>query len=448
MRLSNYIIPVSIFVHLLLINTILGFFVPDTYLHFWAVAYFNASWLLAAYWLNFYPTSRKERFWDGFPRFLQLLTIFGLAYFAWFGYRRAGDVASSNEFLALGVIYTCFVVYRVFFFWARSSYRERGGNLVNVVVIGRDRNLKKLRSVFDEEDLGYRYKGYFDNNHSNSPTYLGKIEESFRYILEQGVEQIYCTVSRLSQAELLNLMAFADNNMKKLKIIPDNKEIFTRAMKIELYRSVPVLNMRGLPLETTYAKVVKRSFDIVFSLLVIVFILSWLAPLLFILIQQESGGPLFFKQKRHGVNRDVFWCYKFRSMVTTQDANTKMSTRNDARVTRLGRILRRTSIDELPQFYNVLLGDMSVVGPRPHMELHTEKYQTSVDKYLVRHFVKPGITGLAQIRGYRGEILEKADIVNRTRLDIFYVEKWSLRLDLRIIYYTVINAIKGEEKAY
>ena len=135
-------------------------------------------------------------------------------------------------------------------------------------------------------------------------------------------------------------------------------------------------------------------------------------------------------------------------MTTTADANTKMMTKNDKRVTKLGRILRRTSIDELPQFYNVLLGDMSVVGPRPHMELHTEKYQTSVDKYLVRHFVKPGITGLAQIKGYRGEIVAQSDIVNRTRLDIFYVEKWSLWLDVKIIIKTVLNAIQGEEKAY
>jgi len=135
-------------------------------------------------------------------------------------------------------------------------------------------------------------------------------------------------------------------------------------------------------------------------------------------------------------------------MITTADADTKMMTKHDKRVTKLGRILRRTSIDELPQFFNVLLGDMSVVGPRPHMEVHTEKYQSSVDKYLVRHFVKPGITGLAQVRGYRGEILQQADIINRTRLDIFYVEKWSLWLDVKIIIKTVLNAIKGEEKAY
>ncbi|WP_405325946.1 exopolysaccharide biosynthesis polyprenyl glycosylphosphotransferase [Leeuwenhoekiella sp. LLG6367-2.1] len=448
MRFSKYTIPISIFIHLVLINGVLSIFIPDTFLNIWAIIYFNTSWLLSTYWLNFYPTSRKERFWDKFHSFLQLLVVFGLAYFAWFGFKRADITASSSLFFTLGVIYICFLVYRISFFWARSSYREMGGNQVNVVVIGRDRNLKKIRSVFDEEDLGYRYKGYFDNQYSQSPTYLGKIEECFQFILNNNVDQIFCTVSRLSQAELLNLMAFADNNMKKLKIIPDNKEVFTRAMTIEMYRSVPVLNMRELPLDTLWAHVTKRIFDIAFSLLVIVGILSWLSPFIFILQRFDSNEPLYFKQKRHGVERKTFWCYKFRSMTTTPDAHKTMISKNDKRVTKLGRILRRTSIDELPQFFNVLLGDMSVVGPRPHMELHTEMYQSSVDKYLVRHFVKPGITGLAQIKGYRGEIIEQSDIVNRTRLDIFYVEKWSLRLDIKIVIKTVINAIQGEEKAY
>lgn len=162
----------------------------------------------------------------------------------------------------------------------------------------------------------------------------------------------------------------------------------------------------------------------------------------------DSKGPLFFKQKRHGVNRKTFWCYKFRSMTKSKNSDTKMATKNDMRITRLGKILRKTSIDELPQFINVLMGDMSVVGPRPHMVVHTEQYQNSVDKYLVRHFLKPGITGLAQIQGYRGEIIYKSDIINRVRYDIFYMEKWSLGLDAKIIIMTVYNAIKGEERAY
>ncbi|WP_339813926.1 exopolysaccharide biosynthesis polyprenyl glycosylphosphotransferase, partial [Zunongwangia profunda] len=248
--------------------------------------------------------------------------------------------------------------------------------------------------------------------------------------------------------ELGSLINYADNNLKRIKIIPDNKEIYTRAMNVELFGSVPVLNLRKLPLETDIAKYTKRTFDIVFSLLVCILLLSWLVPIIAILIKSESKGPIFFKQKRHGVGKKEFWCYKFRSMAVNKDSDTKMMTKNDTRVTKIGAFMRKTSIDELPQFFNVLKGDMSVVGPRPHMEAHTNQYQKSVDKYLVRHFAKPGITGLAQIKGYRGEIIEASDIINRTRLDIFYVEKWSLYLDIKIILSTVINAVRGEEKAY
>ena len=219
-------------------------------------------------------------------------------------------------------------------------------------------------------------------------------------------------------------------------------------MSIELYDTIPVLDLRKVPLDTEYARLVKRIFDILFSSLVIIFVLSWLSPLLFILIKLESPGKLFFKQKRNGFKRQVFWCYKFRSMSINASSDTKMATKNDVRITRIGKFLRKTSIDELPQFFNVFLGEMSVVGPRPHMELHTWDYEDSIDKYLVRHFVKPGITGLAQIKGFRGEITQKNDILNRVRLDIFYVEKWSLALDLKIISDTISNAVLGEENAY
>lgn len=189
-------------------------------------------------------------------------------------------------------------------------------------------------------------------------------------------------------------------------------------------------------------------FDILFSGIVILFVLSWLTPLLYILIKFESRGPLFFKQSRHGFNKEPFYCYKFRSMAVNLDADLLMNTKNDVRVTRIGKFLRKTSLDELPQFFNVFMGDMSVVGPRPHMEVHTTEYGASVDKYFVRHFAKPGVTGLAQIKGYRGEIVQRSDIVNRVRMDIFYLEKWSPLLDLKIIYATVANAMVGEEKAY
>ena len=266
--------------------------------------------------------------------------------------------------------------------------------------------------------------------------------------MENGVDEIFCLASQLNQQELYKLISFADNNLKKIKIIPDNKEIFTRAMEVELFNTIPVLNIRKSPLESFNGFYGKRLFDILFSSIIIVFILFWLIPILFVLIKLESKGPLFFKQKRHGINKKTFYCYKFSSMAVNTDSHLKMATKNDMRITAIGKFIRKTSIDELPQFINVFLGHMSVVGPRPHMEAHTFEYEASVDKYLVRHYAKPGITGLAQVKGYRGEIEKPSDIINRTRLDIFYLEKWSPMLDLRIIAYTFTNAFIGEEKAY
>ncbi|MGP1992313.1 exopolysaccharide biosynthesis polyprenyl glycosylphosphotransferase [Zobellia laminariae] len=445
---SDWIIPVSIAVHLFIINSFLYFLTPETYTNVYYILHYNVSWLLITYGLSYYTRKRKEGFFTNIHKVIQLYLIYGLAYFALFGI--TGRIYKSLEqqlFIYL-MICVALTAYRVVFFWLRRKYRMWGGNSVKVVVIGRDKNLKKIRKVFDDSELGYRYMGYFDDKKSKSPTFLGPVMDCFLYILENNIDEIYCVASKFNSKELRNLIDFADNNLIRVKIIPDNKEIYSRGMFIELYETVPVLNLRRVPLDTLFARVIKRTFDIFFSSLVIITILSWLTPLMYILIKSESPGNLYFKQKRHGLKRKTFWCYKFRSMTASTDADSKMATKGDMRVTRVGRIIRKTSIDELPQFINVFLGEMSVVGPRPHMELHTEDYEVSVDKYLVRHFVKPGITGLAQIKGYRGEIGEKKDILNRTKLDIFYVEKWTLWLDIKIIIQTVINAVRGEENAY
>lgn len=447
MKKSALIIPISVIVHLAIINLTLYHFTPSTYFIYPGIVWYNLSWLLVAIGLNYYPTARNEKFNTEFYKFLQQNLIFGLAYFTVLAFLKI-PFNPIYQLYILGILFFNLSIFRWCFFYLRKVYRMEGGNSLKVVVIGREANLKKIKTVFEQPEFGYRYNGYFDNNFSSSATYLGPIQNCFQYILENEIEEIFCMVSQLTKQELEELISFADNNLKKLKIIPDNKEIFTRAMNVELFGSVPVLNLRLLPLDTEIAKYQKRIFDIFFSSLVIIFVLSWLTPLLFIFIKLESKGPLFFKQRRNGYNRKEFDCYKFRSMAVNEEANFKMSTKNDRRITKLGKILRKTSIDELPQFFNVFLGNMSVVGPRPHMEAHTLEYETSVDKYLVRHFAKPGITGLAQIKGYRGEIENRSDIVNRTRLDIFYLEKWSTYLDIKIIFSTVNNAVRGEEKAY
>lgn len=236
--------------------------------------------------------------------------------------------------------------------------------------------------------------------------------------------------------------------MKLLKFIPDNRELFTKKLEYQYLGITPILSLRRIPIDAPLNHFTKRFFDIVMSIVVIVGVLSWLTPLLAILIKLDSKGPVFFKQKRNGLDYHEFDCYKFRSMLPNDDADLEQVSKNDKRITPIGSFLRKTSIDELPQFINVIKGDMSVVGPRPHMVSHTHMYAERIDKFMVRHFIKPGITGLAQVSGYRGEVENDGDIVNRVKYDIFYVENWSLFLDVKIVLTTLYKAITGDDKAY
>src|ERR1700744_46498 len=192
----------------------------------------------------------------------------------------------------------------------------------------------------------------------------------------------------------------------------------------------------------------KRSFDILFSLFIIFFVFSWLYPILAILIKLESKGPVFFVQLRTGRNNMHFKCYKFRSMRVNGDADKKQATLNDHRITRIGAFMRKTSLDEIPQFFNVLIGNMSIVGPRPHMISHTEQYSQLIDKFMVRHFLKPGITGYAQTNGFRGETKTTEDMLKRVEADVWYLENWSFLLDLKIIFLTMWNFVKGDKNAF
>jgi len=210
----------------------------------------------------------------------------------------------------------------------------------------------------------------------------------------------------------------------------------------------PVISSRAEPLENVNNKMFKRIFDICFSVFVIVFVLSWLIPLIALLIKLETKGPVFFKQQRSGKNNLPFFCLKFRSMSVNSEAHIKQATKFDSRITKVGAFIRKTSIDELPQFFNVLAGNMSVVGPRPHMLQHTEQYSAIIDKFMVRHLLLPGITGWAQVNGLRGETNLEGDMEKRVEADIWYLENWSMLLDLKIAFLTVWQIFTKNDKVY
>ncbi|MBL4658379.1 MAG: exopolysaccharide biosynthesis polyprenyl glycosylphosphotransferase, partial [Flavobacteriales bacterium] len=268
------------------------------------------------------------------------------------------------------------------------------------------------------------------------------------YAKRNKVEEIFCAIPLAATEKIRKLIRFADNNMIRFKIVPDFSGFYNRNVSLEFYEDLPILLRRSEPLENAFNSFIKRSFDILFSMFVIMFILSWITPMLAILIKWSSKGPIFFTQKRSGKVNQEFWCWKFRTMEVNVDADKLSASKNDPRITKIGKFLRHTSLDELPQFYNVLLGNMSVVGPRPHMLKHTEEYAKIVDRFMVRHFVTPGITGLAQVRGYRGEIKDSELMYRRIRTDVWYIENWSFLLDIQIIFKTIQLGFKGDKMAF
>lgn len=276
----------------------------------------------------------------------------------------------------------------------------------------------------------------------------GDISECLSFAMHNDIAEIYCTVSPENRPELYELAKQAEKKFIQVKFIPDYTSFIRKGVLVDYVDDLPILTLRPFPLEDVSNRFLKRALDISVSLFVIIFIMSWLTPLLALIIRLESKGPIFFTQLRSGRNNQPFKCIKFRSLKMNNEQEAKQVTKNDSRVTKIGRFLRKSNLDELPQFFNVLIGNMSVVGPRPHMLKHTLEFDGLHQEYMVRHFVKPGVTGLAQINGYRGEIRNPELLRKRVEYDIKYLENWSLGEDLRIILATIFVSLRGDENAY
>lgn len=444
-RYSGFIKPLFVLVDVLLLNITVTFFETNIINTYFFGVYISILWIFLALRNKFYEVQRHTKVIQIIPLFLKQIILFAFVLYAFIGVFKQPDIsrlALGSYFLTVSLLILSF---KFLTFYLLKKYRSiLSGNTRRVIVIGKNSKTRQLIKTFmTRSDFGYLFKAQFS---VADPSF--SLEKCFDYVIENNIDEIYFSVAELSNRQINQLVDFADNNLRELKFIPDNKDIFSKKLKYEYYEYTPILSIRSIPLKEPYNKVFKRLFDILFASSIIIFVLSWLTPILAIFIKLESKGPVFFKQSRNGFNYKEFDCYKFRSMTPNKGAHLYQATRGDQRITKIGRFLRKTSIDELPQFFNVLFGDMSVVGPRPHMVSHTSMYAKRIDKFMVRHFVKPGITGLAQISGFRGEIETDKDIIGRVKYDIFYIENWSLLLDLRIIFRTFLNAIQGEEKAY
>lgn len=333
-----------------------------------------------------------------------------------------------------------------------KSYRRRGGNRRKVVVVGCGQTACRLyEEMLSHSGFGYDVMGFFDlycpPGFPYKNLYKGNLSELGAYASTHRTDELFYTLSGEDREAVQHSLRVCDARIMKFYYVPQISPYLTRNFREGHLGSLQVLGVLNNPLETPVNSGLKRIFDIIFSS---VFLL--LSPLIFIpvaiAIKLSSPGPVFFRQKRTGYMGNEFWCYKFRTMKVNSDADSVQASKDDPRKTRLGDFLRRTSIDELPQFINVWLGDMSVVGPRPHMLKHTEDYSRLIDNYMVRHFIKPGITGWAQVRGYRGQTEELWQMEKRVEHDIWYIEHWSLLLDIKIIIRTIINALHKDENAF
>jgi putative colanic acid biosynthesis UDP-glucose lipid carrier transferase len=411
----------------------------------------NIFWLVSSYLTEVYINDRilnfkkfARRTARGFLIYLVLLLIY--LYFTRFRFNREYLIVSFS-------VFAFFLVISRYLFLQISSYIGRKKRSLNkTIILGNNPFAQKLALKLKTVNRTVEILGSFaekprPENNQDFP-YLGKVEDCIKFAVKNNVTEIYSTLSPEIFPEIYDIAQSAENFCMRFRFVPDIHFFVNKSVYFDNIDEIPVLSLRSEPLEDFGVQTKKRFFDIVFSLTVTVLLLSWLVPIIAILIKLDSKGPVFFLQDRSGKNNEPFKCIKFRSLAVNKESDSKQVTKGDTRITKLGRFLRKSSIDELPQFFNVLKGDMSVVGPRPHMLKHTEEYSSIIMKYMIRHYQKPGVTGYAQVNGFRGEIKTEEQLIKRIEYDVWYIENWSIWLDLKIIIKTVVVTIKGQENAF
>ncbi|MFD2145265.1 undecaprenyl-phosphate glucose phosphotransferase [Mucilaginibacter antarcticus] len=450
--LIDYImLNVSMFIAYLIIDR------PETWLadnkYLLVILVFNLIWLLSTNITGLYEQVLNKDSILTYRDFLKayLLFIFLLSFVI--------IVIGIQSYLVtrLYLLYAVFLfgffvgAWKVIFLVIRKNNRGMIINDRTIIIVGSGRIAMDIFQYFENhKHSGYRVLGFFDDKAARVAEiglYLGSVSDVITYTLENSVHEIFCALPTSESKQIEDLMLEADKHLIRFKIVPEYIKS-KKLMQVQNYDHIPVISVRPEPLESVLNRSIKRLFDVVFSLFVIVFVISWLFPILAIIIKLQSKGPVFFTQVRSGKDNIPFKCFKFRSMRVNNDADQRQASRTDDRITPIGAFMRKTSLDEFPQFFNVLIGSMSVVGPRPHMVSHTERYSQLIDQFMVRHFLKPGITGWAQISGFRGETKTTEDMLQRVEADVWYLENWSFLLDLKIIFLTFWNVVKGEENAF
>lgn len=332
-----------------------------------------------------------------------------------------------------------------------KRYRSKGHNSMRVVFVGDVHICKSLYDFLRVPYTGYQLQGYYAEEPYSGfaeADYLGKPGDVPQLIDEGKLDlhELYCCLPSSENPLINKILNSCEHNLIRYNHIPPSFNYQRHNMAFEQQEGVPVLHLHNEPLSYVGNRIVKRAFDLICSSLFLVTVFPIVLLIFGTAVKLSSPGPIFFRQRRNGLNGKEFWCLKFRSMKVNADSDKLQATKDDPRKTKVGEFMRKTSIDELPQFINVWLGDMSIVGPRPHMVSHTVQYSELIGNYMVRHFAKPGITGWAQINGCRGETKTVEEMENRVKCDIWYIEHWTPMLDIEIFFKTFWGMIRSNDK--
>ncbi|ODT55804.1 MAG: hypothetical protein BGP01_11730 [Paludibacter sp. 47-17] len=351
----------------------------------------------------------------------------------------------NNPAVIVALAALTFIILKLLFNYAffklvkrRLKYSSR---MRNVLLLGDNEMMRDVKTIIKyNPQLNFKYEGtYVTNDTMDCALAYQELEQK---VLREGIRVMFIAVDTVNDAKsgcwtLETLLRNCNRWGVRLFYVPAVKPDPREALKTDTISNITIYNPQRIPLDIAENQIKKRLFDIVVSGLFLLLVMSWLFPLIALIVKLSSRGPVLFVQPRTGINNRTFQCYKFRSMRVNSDAHKVQATKNDPRITAIGRLMRRTNIDELPQFINVFWGDMSIVGPRPHMLAHTELFAREVDNYLVRHYVKPGITGWAQVNGYRGETKEHWQIEKRVQYDHEYIRNWTFDWDFVIVWKTI-----------
>jgi putative colanic acid biosysnthesis UDP-glucose lipid carrier transferase len=448
---------------LLIINFsyLFSFYVVSTFYHpdmKWNNRYlvgivaFNLIWLFSSFIMRLYAQKTFSVI-ESFFRHTYRAALAHFVLFMAFLFFTKSNILQSVFLSSFLLMAACFVISRFVLVYSLEFLQKRTKRGKKIAILGYNSTAERLAAYFQKRKGDYVFEGFFDDDISrialrSKSNFIGGMQNCFDYVEQNRVEEIYSTILPNQNMQVEQLVLAAEQKCVRIKFVPDFSRQLDERFYISFVEDFPIITLRKEPLDQLNNRFKKRLFDVIFSSLVILLILSWLTPILALLIKIESKGPIFFKQKRSGRDNAPFWCLKFRSMCINNSNEELQAKKDDPRITKIGAFLRRTSLDELPQFFNVFAGSMTVVGPRPHMLAHTQQYSTVIDKFMVRHLLKPGITGWAQVNGYRGET-ETQDLMNkRVEHDLWYMENWSLMLDVKIVFLTIINMVKGEKNAY